>query len=169
MIIIQIIQVIYSIYIMFLKNKRNMLINMFISNLISLILFNIAGLGEASLTTIFITLRSFLFTFREKYKTNFVFFFCLMLHIVVGIVTFKDLFSLLPCVTAIISVITLWFGNEQQIRIESIISNLIWVIYYYLNNIYISATFNLIVIIFTIISCILNNRIYKKSPKLENI
>ena len=134
MIIIQIIQVIYSIYIMFLKNKRNMLINMFISNLISLILFNIAGLGEASLTTIFITL-----------------------------------FSLLPCVTAIISVITLWFGNEQQIRIGSIISNLIWVIYYYLNNIYISATFNLIVIIFTIISCILNNRIYKKSPKLENI
>ena len=78
MIIIQIIQVIYSIYIMFLKNKRNMLINMFISNLISLILFNIAGLGEASLTTIFITLRSFLFTFREKYKTNFVFIYILI-------------------------------------------------------------------------------------------
>ena len=151
-IIIQIVQTIYSIYIMFLDKKKNMLINMFISNLISLILFQVAGLGAASLTTIFITLRSFLFMFKDRYKTNFVFLFCLGLHIIAGIVTFTGLSSLLPGMTAVISVVVLWFGNEQQIRIGTTIANLIWVVYYFVNGIYISAVTNIVIILFTIFS-----------------
>lgn len=157
-VIIQIVQVIYSIYIMFLDKKKNMLINMFISNLISLILFQAAGLGAASLTTIFITLRSFLFMFKEKYKTNIVFCVCLGLHVMAGILTFIGISSLLPCVTAVISVVVLWFGNEQQIRIGTTIANLIWVVYYLINGIYISAVTNSIIILFTILSYIKNNK-----------
>lgn len=151
-IIIQIVQTIYSIYIMFLDKKRNMLINMFISNLISLILFQVAGLGAASLTTIFITLRSFLFMFKDKYKTNIVFFFCLGLHIIAGIVTFTGFSSLLPCITAVIAIVVLWFGNEQQIRIGTTVANLIWVAYYLVNGIYISAVTNIVIILFTVFS-----------------
>lgn len=157
-IIIQIVQVIYSIYIMFLDKKKNMLINMFISNLISLILFQVAGLGAASLTTIFITLRSFLFMFKEKYKTNIVFWVCLGLHVMAGILTFTGISSILPCITAVISVVVLWFGNEQQIRIGTTIANLIWVGYYLINGIYISAVTNIIIILFTILSYIKNNK-----------
>ena len=80
-IIVQIFQVIYSSYIMFLNKKKNMLINMFISNAISLTIFAIADLKSAFLTTITITIRSFLFMFKDKYKTNFIFYFCLFLHI----------------------------------------------------------------------------------------
>lgn len=152
LIVIQIIQTIYSIYIMFLNKKKNMLINTFISNIISLVLFQITGLGAASLTTILITFRSFLFTFREKYKTNIMFFLCLALHILAGIITFTGFSSLMPCITAIIAVVVFWFGNEQQIRIGTTISNLIWVIYYAINGIYISAITNIIIILFTIVS-----------------
>ncbi len=157
-VIIQIVQVIYSIYIMFLDKKKNMLINMFISNLISLILFQVAGLSAASLTTIIITLRSFLFMFKEKYKTNVVFWTCLGLHIMAGILTFTGISSLLPCITAVISVVVLWFGNEQQIRIGTVIANFIWVVYYLINGIYISAVTNIIIILFTILSYIKNNK-----------
>ena len=84
LIVVQIFQVIYSCYIMFLNKKKNMLINMFISNTINLVLFAVAGLNSAFLTTIIIALRSFLFVFRNKYKTNFIFYFCLFLHILSG-------------------------------------------------------------------------------------
>lgn len=156
--IVQIFQVIYSCYIMFLKKKKNMLINMFISNAISLIIFLIADLKSAFLTTLIIAIRSFLFMFREKYKTNFIFYFCLILHILSGIITFDGFISLLPMLTAIISVFIIWFGNEQQIRFGLIIPNIMWVIYYCIFGLYISAVFNMIVIIFQVISYIKNNK-----------
>ena len=90
--------------------------------------------------------------FKDRYKTNFVFLFCLGLHIIAGIVTFTGLSSLLPGITAVISVVVLWFGNEQQIRIGTIIANLIWVVYYFVNGIYISAVTNIVIILFTIFS-----------------
>ena len=156
--IVQIFQVIYSCYIMFLKKKKNMLINMFISNAISLIIFLIADLKSAFLTTLIIAIRSFLFMFREKYKTNFIFYFCLILHILSGIITFDGFISLLPMLTAIISVFIIWFGNEQQIRFGLIIPNIMWVIYYCIFGLYISAVFNMILIIFQVISYIKNNK-----------
>lgn len=156
--IVQIFQVIYSCYIMFLKKKKNMLINMFISNAISLIIFLIADLKSAFLTTLIIAIRSFLFMFREKYKTNFIFYFCLILHILSGIITFDGFISLLPMLTAIISVFIIWFGNEQQIRFGLIIPNIMWVIYYCIFGLYISAVFNMIVIISQVISYIKNNK-----------
>ena len=121
LIVVQIFQVIYSCYIMFLNKKKNMLINMFISNTINLVLFAVAGLNSAFLTTIIIALRSFLFVFRNKYKTNFIFYFCLFLHILSGIITFNSFISIMPALTAIISIFIIWFGNEQQIRLGLII------------------------------------------------
>lgn len=156
--IVQIFQVIYSCYIMFLNKKKHMLINMFISNAISLIMFFIADLKSALLTTIIITIRSFLFMFRDKYKTNLIFYFCLILHILSGIITFDGFISLLPMLTAVISVFIIWFGNEQQIRFGLIIPNTIWVIYYCIFGLYISAVFNITVIISQIISYIKNNK-----------
>lgn len=158
LIIVQIFQVIYSCYIMFLSKKKNMFINMFISNAISLIIFLIADLKSAFLTTLIITIRSFLFMFKDKYKTNFIFYFCLVLHVLSGLITFDGFISLLPVLTAIISVFIIWFGNEQQIRFGLTIPNIIWVIYYCIFGIYISATFNIIIIISQIISYIKNKK-----------
>lgn len=159
LIVVQIFQVIYSCYIMFLDKKKNMLINMFISNTISLVVFAVAGLNSAFLTTIIIALRSFLFVFRDKYKTNFIFYFCLFLHILSGIITFNGFISIMPALTAIITLFIIWFGNEQQIRLGLIIPDFIWFIYYCIFGIYISATFNLITIIFKIISYSKNKKI----------
>ena len=149
-IVVQIFQVIYSSYIMFLNKKKNMLIHMFISNAISLTIFAIADLKSAFLTTITITIRSFLFMFKDKYKTNFIFYFCLFLHILPVIITFDGFISLLPSITAIISIFIIWFGNEQQIRLGFIIPNFIWFLYYCIFGIYISAAFNIVCIIFQI-------------------
>lgn len=158
LIIVQIFQVIYSSYIMFLDKKKNMLINMFISNAISLVVFAIADLKSAFLATIIIAIRSFLFMFRDRYKTNFIFYFCLILHILSGIITFDGLISLMPALTAIISICVIWFGNEQQIRLGLLIPNFIWFVYYCIFGIYISATFSIISSIFEIISYFKNNK-----------
>ena len=167
LIIVQIFQIIYSSYIMFLKKKKNMLLHMFIGNAISLTTFAIADLKSAFLTTIFITVRSFLFMFRDKYKTNLIFYFCLFLHLLLGIITYDGLISLLPSITAIIAIFVIWFGNEQQIRLGLIIPNFIWVIYYCVFEIYISATFNIIVIIFEIISFITSSTWYKNLKRVS--
>lgn len=161
LIIVQIFQVIYSSYIMFLDKKKNMLLNMFISNALCLLVFGIAGLHSAFITTITITIRSFLFMFRDKYKTNFVFYFCLILHIISGVVDFSGFISLLPSITAVISIFILWFGNEQQIRLGLLIPDLIWFIYYIISGIYISAIFNFITIIFKFVSYIKNHKLNK--------
>lgn len=158
LIIVQIFQVIYSSYIMFLNKKKNMLINMFISNAISLVIFAIVGQKSAFLATIIIAIRSFLFIFRDKYKTNFIFYLCLFLHILSGIITFDGFISILPALTAIISIFVIWFGNEQQIRLGLLIPSFIWFVYYCIFGIYISATFNIISSIFEIISYIKNNK-----------
>lgn len=167
LIIVQIFQIIYSSYIMFLKKKKNMLLHMFIGNAISLTIFAIADLKSAFLTTIFITVRSFLFMFRDKYKTNLIFYFCLFLHLLPGIITYDGLISLLPSITAIIAIFVIWFGNEQQIRLGLIIPNFIWVIYYCVFEIYISAAFNIIVIIFEIISFITSSTWYKNLKRVS--
>ena len=167
LIIVQIFQIIYSSYIMFRKKKKNMLLHMFISNAISLTIFAIADLKSAFLTTIFITVRSFLFMFRDKYKTNLIFYFCLFLHLLPGIITYDGLISLLPSITAIIAIFVIWFGNEQQIRLGLIIPNFIWVIYYCVFEIYISAAFNIIVIIFEIISFITSSTWYKNLKRVS--
>ena len=145
---------------MFLNEKKHMLINMFISNLLSIFLFFINGLSSAIFVTITITMRNFLGIFKNKYKyPNLVFLFCLFIHIIVGVYSSNNIIDLFPMFTSVIAVISIWYGDEQQLRFGLMCSNIIWLIYYFVFGMYISVLYCLIVIIIQIISLIKNSNV----------
>ena len=159
-IFIQIIIFIYNSYIMFLNKKKHMLINMFVSSLLSISLFFVNGLSSAIFATITITIRNLLGIFKNKYKyPNLVFLFCLFMHIIVGAYSSNNIIELFPMFTSVIAVISIWYGNEQELRFGLMCSNIIWLIYCLVFGMYISSLQYITIIIIQMTSLIKNSNI----------
>ena len=153
---------------MFLNKKEHMFVNMFISNLLSISLFFVNGLSSAIFVTITITIRNFLGIFKNKYKyPHLVFLFCLFIHIFVGTYSSNNIIDLFPMFTSVIAVVSIWYGDEQQLRFGLACSNIIWLIYYLIFGMYISVFHYLIVIMIQIISLIKNSDINFRCKYIE--
>lgn len=133
-------------------NKQKILINSSLSCMLSIILFVFTDRLDGVLTTIFIFLRSFLFIYKDKYKTNLVFYFCLLSHILAGIFSYKDIFSLVTLLTPVITCIFYWYGTSLQIKYSSLFINTMWVIYYIYIGLHLTAVNTVINIILTTLS-----------------
>lgn len=152
------------------KNKQKIILFACISNLISLMLFLVTERYDGVTAVMVIWLRCILFLYRDKYKTTFVLWLCVIAHLIVGILSYNDIFSLVTIITPIVTCFAYWYGSVLVIKHISNIVNILWVIYYTYIGLYLTAINTAINIILSMIAIYnINKELeHKNEEKLEN-
>ena len=81
-----------------------------------------------------------------------------------GMITYKDIFSLLPILGVIFETLALWLINERSIRIVSLLGAPFWLVYNTLNAAYGSSAGNIITLV-SITVAIIRYDILKQEKK----
>lgn len=121
------------------KDKKNILLWVFLANLSNFLVLLVAKELDGWVGSLITVFRSLLFLNKDKIhknelgqffkKTHFILIFCIMLHIIAFILSYQDIFSICILFATITVCITQWFGNPIQIKIGAIISLILWIIY----------------------------------------
>lgn len=167
---IQIIQIIYSIIINFIKEKKDMLVNTAICSLISIFLYIYLGEINAIFASTIIFIRNIVYVNKVKYKSNLPFFFCICMHLIGGIYALyldKNLIviNFIPMITSLMACFFYWFSSEQAIRIGSLCTNTLWLIF----NIYYGLYLTSLICFIGIITPLMAYLLYKKKGQKFNL
>ncbi len=106
--------------------------------------FLIGGLS-GSLTSIVSFIRNLLFT---KVKSKVLIIFFIILYLIIGITCFTDIFSTLPVIATILYSFFVYIKNPKYLRLSSLFTSFIWLIY----NIYLISYGGVLTQIILIIS-----------------
>ena len=127
--IVQIFSLIAVIIASICKDKKNILLWVFIANLSNFLVMLIAQETDGWAGSIATTIRGFLFIYKDKVKTNLLFYIGITLHIVAFIFSYQDIFSFCIIIATMMVCISQWFGNPLQIKIFALLSICMWIIY----------------------------------------
>lgn len=112
-----------------LKDKKRILIWSFILNILSLTVMILAKETDGWANTLAVCIRSTVYLFRYKYKTNLAYWLCLFLHLSAFILSYQNAWSiLLGCATITICTVQ-WWGSTKQIKYGTLFSDICWTIY----------------------------------------
>ena len=108
-----------------------------------------------TLIYIVIHVRSFIYIYKDKFKTDIVPYLAIIIQLIIGYYTIENsmqvLSILIPCYTCYY----LWFYNDtQKIRIGNIIANTLWAIYNIATGLYIVLIMRAMTIISNIVAYI---------------
>lgn len=134
-----------------LKSRRNIILCNTISRVLYVAQYCLLGAFEGALldgTAFFISLLCYDrdMPFIKKHVLLFI----LLSNVVIigiGMVSYKDIFSLLPILGVIFEILALWLKKERNIRIISLLAAPFWLAYNLLYGAYGSAVGNVITII----------------------
>lgn len=115
-------------------------------------LFLITGRYDGVTAAIIIWSRCLLFLYKDKYKTTLILWLCVTAHIVVGIVSYEDIFSLITIITPVATCFAYWYGSALVIKYVSNVVNTLWLIYYIYVGLYLTAINTSINIVLSIIA-----------------
>ena len=163
--LMQILSVIVNTYIAFTEKKKRIYIATFLLNLTQLFMYYFNDDITTALIYIVIVLRSLIYIYKDKFKTNIVPYLAIIAQLLIGFFTIKApiqiLSILLPCYTCWY----LWFyETTQKIRIGNIIANLAWAIYNICTGLYIVLIMRAV----TILSNLIAYNKYKNNEKSGN-
>lgn len=115
------------------QNKKNrVLIFQIVANLLCFIQYLLLNALAAASTYLVAVIRcSVFYTFDKKGKkrSSLVFVFFSILIIILGILSYKDLFSLIPIITAIFYTYGVWQDDLKNFRIIAFIVPVVWIVY----------------------------------------
>lgn len=151
---LQIIGVLVGYLISLANKKTNILILSVISGISSIVMYFVLGRYDGLITAIVVLGRNFLFTFKDKYKTDIIFYICFLMHFITGVVSFTDLLSIVTLVTPLVTSISYWYFDEIYIKYTSLVVNILWVIYYMVTNLYLmglNTSLNIILLVVSVI------------------
>ena len=153
--LMQIITILVNIYISFTEKKKRIYIATFLLNLSQLLMYMFNNDLTTTLIYIVITVRSFIYIYKDKFKTDIVPYLAIIIQLIIGYYTIENsmqvLSILIPCYTCYY----LWFYNDtQKIRIGNIIANILWAIYNIATGLYIVLIMRAMTIISNIVAYI---------------
>lgn len=153
--LMQIITILVNIYISFTEKKKRIYIATFLLNLSQLLMYMFNNDLTTTLIYIVITVRSFIYIYKDKFKTDIVPYLAIIIQLIIGYYTIENsmqvLSILIPCYTCYY----LWFYNDtQKIRIGNIIANTLWAIYNIATGLYIVLIMRAMTIISNIVAYI---------------
>lgn len=156
--LMQVITILVNIYISFTENKNRIYIATFLLNLSQLLMYWFNNDLTTTLIYIVITIRSFIYIYKNKFKTNFLMYIAIIIQLIIGFFTIEQniqiLSILIPCYTCWY----LWIYNDtQKIRIGNIIANILWAVYNIATGLYIILIMRVITITSNIIAYIKRN------------
>lgn len=146
-----------------LKTKKQIFKGMCIANIFDITHYLFLNAYSGFATKVMALIRNIFIIEKEKNKklNNILFLLIFVIcYIILGMYTFKNIYSILPFMAAIIYMIVVWNGNELQVKKIAFICYFIWLIY----NICIHS---IMAVIANIISLILTYIAYYKRKKVE--
>lgn len=141
-IILQVIAVVTDIYIAFTNNKKHILFLTFLYNVLSMTLYLILRDYAAIISCILIVSRSFIYLFQDKIKKLKVHWIVPLLfismHCIMGISKMENYWHILTIIAPCIICYLLWFEKSRQnMRLEQIVSDCLWLTYNLHSGLYI--------------------------------
>ncbi len=121
------------------KNKRIIRIFVLGANISSLLVMIFAGRYDGAAATFVGTFRSLLYVFRDRAKTNIIFWICSIAHIAAGLLTWQSPLTLLIIIATVTLCIVLWFGSVKMIKYGTLLSDFCWAIFDFSGGLYIEG------------------------------
>lgn len=157
--LMQLITIIVNIYIAFTEEKKRIYIATFLLNLSQLIMYLFNNDLTTALIYIVITIRSLIYIYKDKFKTNVIPYIAISIQVLIGCFTLKNTFQIFSILIASYSCWYLWFYNDiQKLRIGNIVANTAWAIYNICGGLYIIIIMRCITIVSNMIAYIRRNR-----------
>ena len=154
LIILQVVAVLVNVYIAFAK-KKNIYITTFAFNFINLCIYIYLGDITTVISYILISLRSFLYIFKDKLKVKLLPITFIVLHILFGLFTMSNYVQILSVIAPCLTCLYMWFSeDEQQLRLGNIGVASVWCLYNGILGLYGLVISRLITIVANIISYI---------------
>lgn len=147
-VLLQTASVALNIYIAYTHNTKHIYWLTFIFNAVNLALYIYLLDWAAVIAYVGITLRSYAYIYREKFKTDLLpWVFCLF-HMVLGLITADDIWQLLTIAAPCVVCISMWYnkGKYQQLRIGNILNAGLWLFYNWHYSLYILCLARLLTI-----------------------
>ena len=153
--LMQILSVIVNTYIAFTEKKKRIYVATFLLNLAQLFMYFFNNDITTSLIYIVIVIRSLIFIYKDKFKTNIIPYIIIIVQLLIGFFTIQNSTQILSILLPCYSCWYLWFyETTQKIRVGNIISNFLWGIYNICNGLYIILIMRLITIFSNLIAYI---------------
>ena len=114
------------------KKKQKIFRTMMIANILDIMHYLLLGAYSGSVTKIIALVRNELIIVKEKYKklNNYIILIILfIIYIIAGIITFKNIFSILPILAAIIYLYLVWNGDELKVKRVAFYCYFLWLAY----------------------------------------
>lgn len=119
-------------YTAFSKKTKNVYIANCLFNIFAMLTGLLQGDYGTCVSYLIIIYRSIATIYKDKVSSKISWFpyTFVVLHILFGIVTWKDYWSIIPTVTPIITGLVMWYSNNLQVyRGNNILNNLLWFIH----------------------------------------
>ena len=114
------------------KDKKIILGNMIISNILNLIHYLLLGAFSGCVTKLLAIFRDYFIILKEKHpklsNTIYLILF-IIVYVIVTIFTYNSILSILPLLAAMIYIICIWNGNEVIIKKTAFFCYFLWLIY----------------------------------------
>ena len=153
--LMQIITILVNIYISFTEKKKRIYIATFLLNLSQLLMYMFNNDLTTTLIYIVITVRSFIYIYKDKFKTDIVPYLAILIQLIIGYYTIENTMQILSVLIPCYTCYYLWFYNDtQKIRIGNIIANTLWGVYNIATGLYIVLIMRAMTIISNIVAYI---------------
>ena len=117
----------------FHKNKKEKILgSMILSNIFDLIHYLLLGAYSGCITKLIAICRNIFVIFKDKNKvlsSNIFLYVFILVYIMSGILTFENIWSIFPIVSALIYVVAIWKGNELTLKKAACFGYFLWLIY----------------------------------------
>lgn len=147
------------------KDKKTILINMIIANIINLVHYLLLGAYSGCITKLLAIFRDCFIIFKKNCNNVLNYFyliFFIILYIIASIFTFNGILSILPLLAALIYTIFIWNGNELRLKKIAFICYFIWLIY----NIFVMSISGIVSNVISIVSTLIAIKNVKRRCKL---
>ncbi len=136
--VMQIVTVLVNIYISFTEKKKRIYIATFLLNLAQLFMYFFNNDMMTALIYIVIVVRSLLYIYKDKFKTNIIPYVAIALQLLIGYFTLETPLQIMAVIIPCYTCWYLWFYNDtQKLRIGNIIANTAWGIYNMCDGLYV--------------------------------
>lgn len=153
--LMQIITILVNIYISFTEKKKRIYIATFLLNLSQLLMYMFNNDLTTTLIYIVITVRSFIYIYKDKFKTDIVPYLAILIQLIIGYYTIENTMQILSVLIPCYTCYYLWFYDDtQKIRIGNIIANTLWGVYNIATGLYIVLIMRAMTIISNIVAYI---------------
>lgn len=159
LILTQIVVVLINFYIATTENKKNIYIVTFLFNFANLIMYFFNGDKTTVFIYIVISIRSFIYIYKDKFKTILIPIIAIIVQLFVGFNNIENLWQLIPILVPCFVCYYMWFSkNTQELRIWNAVCNFLWGIYNLVTGLYIVMISRFLTVIFNLFAYMKNNK-----------